>query len=96
MGNHTEQPQSLNGKMKIWIDHLHSFTFASSTILFALILADTVKLSSNEPTPGPENPGAGDGSSWEEQLYIQQEQLEKEMQETRKMVTRLQVSLFCI
>ncbi|KAI5098812.1 dixin-A [Silurus meridionalis] len=65
VGNHTEQPQSLN---------------------------DTVKLS-NEPTPGPENTGTTDGSSWEEQLYIQQEQLEKEMQETRKMVTRLQALL---
>ncbi|XP_053503451.1 dixin-A isoform X2 [Ictalurus furcatus] len=67
VGNHTEQPQSLN--------------------------ADAVKLSSNEPTPGPENTGTGDGSSWEEQLYVQQEQLEKEMQETRKMVTRLQALL---
>ncbi|KAI5620792.1 dixin-A [Silurus asotus] len=65
VGNHTEQPQSLN---------------------------DTVKLL-NEPTPGPENTGTTDGSSWEEQLYIQQEQLEKEMQETRKMVTRLQALL---
>ncbi|KAK3531068.1 hypothetical protein QTP70_009451 [Hemibagrus guttatus] len=55
--------------------------------------ADAVKLSSNEPTPGPENTGTGDGSCWEEQLYIQQEQLEKEMQETRKMVTRLQALL---
>ncbi|KAF5899847.1 dixin isoform X1, partial [Clarias magur] len=67
VGNHTEQPQSLN--------------------------ADAIKLSSNEPTPGPENTGTGDGNSWEEQLYIQQEQLEKEMQETRKMVTRLQALL---
>ncbi|GAA6097975.1 dixin-A isoform X1 [Tachysurus ichikawai] len=67
LGNHTEQPQSLN--------------------------TDAVKLSFNEPTPGPENTGTGDGNSWEEQLYIQQEQLEKEMQETRKMVTRLQALL---
>ncbi|XP_062873141.1 dixin-A isoform X1 [Trichomycterus rosablanca] len=35
----------------------------------------------------------GDGSSWEEHLYAQQEQLEKEMQETRKMVSRLQALL---
>ncbi|MCJ8739978.1 hypothetical protein PDJAM_G00053490 [Pangasius djambal] len=67
VGNHTEQPQSLN--------------------------ADAVKLSFSEPTPGPENTGTGDGSSWEEQLYVQQEQLEKEMQDTRKMVTRLQALL---
>ncbi|XP_060754027.1 dixin-A [Neoarius graeffei] len=67
VGNHTEQPQSLN--------------------------ADAAKLSSSEPTPGPEITGTGDGSSWEEQLYVQQEQLEKEMQETRKMVTRLQALL---
>ncbi|XP_035390366.1 dixin-A isoform X2 [Electrophorus electricus] len=47
----------------------------------------------NEPSPGPEPAGMGDGTSWEEQLCAQQEQLEKEMQETRKMVSRLQALL---
>uniref|UniRef100_A0A3B1J9D5 DIX domain containing 1a n=1 Tax=Astyanax mexicanus TaxID=7994 RepID=A0A3B1J9D5_ASTMX len=54
---------------------------------------DAVKSSVNEPTPGPENAGTGEGSSWEEQLCAQQEQLEKEIQETRKMVSRLQALL---
>lgn len=54
---------------------------------------DALKSSVNEPTPGPEYAGTGDGSSWEEQLCAQQEQLEKEIQETRKMVSRLQALL---
>ncbi|XP_072548247.1 dixin-A isoform X2 [Salminus brasiliensis] len=54
---------------------------------------DAAKSSINEPTPGPEHAGTGDGSSWEEQLCAQQEQLEKEIQETRKMVSRLQALL---
>lgn len=97
VGNHTEQPQSLNGQIKICKVRKKNVYFSTSlpsTIPFALVLADAAKLSSSEPTPGPEITGTGDGSSWEEQLYVQQEQLEKEMQETRKMVTRLQVSLF--
>ncbi|KAL7831721.1 hypothetical protein AOLI_G00292690 [Acnodon oligacanthus] len=57
------------------------------------IKEDAVKSSANEPTPGPEHAGTGDASSWEEQLCAQQEQLEKEMQETRKMVSRLQALL---
>ncbi|KAI4895579.1 hypothetical protein NFI96_015677 [Prochilodus magdalenae] len=57
------------------------------------IKEDVVKSLVNEPTPGPEHAGTGDGSSWEEQLCAQQEQLEKEMQETRKMVSRLQALL---
>uniref|UniRef100_A0AAR2LKT4 DIX domain-containing protein n=1 Tax=Pygocentrus nattereri TaxID=42514 RepID=A0AAR2LKT4_PYGNA len=57
------------------------------------IKEDAGKSSVNEPTPGPEHAGTGDASSWEEQLCAQQEQLEKEMQETRKMVSRLQALL---
>ncbi|XP_076146478.1 dixin-A isoform X1 [Alosa pseudoharengus] len=48
-------------------------------------------------TPGPhrdtEHAGTVEDSSWEDQLFAQQEQLEKEMQETRRMVTRLQALL---
>lgn len=48
-------------------------------------------------TPGPhsdaEHAGTAEDSSWEDQLFAQQEQLEKEMQETRRMVTRLQALL---
>uniref|UniRef100_A0A8C2GRP4 DIX domain containing 1a n=2 Tax=Cyprinus carpio TaxID=7962 RepID=A0A8C2GRP4_CYPCA len=66
VGNHTEQPQSLE---------------------------DVVKSSATEPSPGPEHAGKEESSTWEEQLCAQQEQLEKEMQETRKMVTRLQALL---
>uniref|UniRef100_A0A672RA01 Dixin-A-like n=1 Tax=Sinocyclocheilus grahami TaxID=75366 RepID=A0A672RA01_SINGR len=55
-------------------------------------LEDVVKSSATEPSPGPEHAGKEESSTWEEQLCAQQEQLEKEMQETRKMVTRLQVS----
>ncbi len=51
-----------------------------------------MKSSATEPSPGPEHAGKEESSTWEEQLCAQQEQLEKEMQETRKMVTRLQVS----
>uniref|UniRef100_A0A673NJH0 Dixin-A n=1 Tax=Sinocyclocheilus rhinocerous TaxID=307959 RepID=A0A673NJH0_9TELE len=66
VGNHTEQPQSLE---------------------------DVVKSSATELSPGPEHAGKEESSTWEEQLCAQQEQLEKEMQETRKMVTRLQALL---
>ncbi|KAI2656153.1 Dixin-A [Labeo rohita] len=66
VGNHTEQPQSLE---------------------------DAVKSSATEPSPGPEHAGKEESTTWEEQLCAQQEQLEKEMQETRKMVTRLQALL---
>ncbi|XP_056099130.1 dixin-A [Rhinichthys klamathensis goyatoka] len=66
VGNHTEQPQSLE---------------------------DVVKSSATEPSPGPEHAGKEESSTWEEQLCAQQEQLEKEMQETRKMVSRLQALL---
>uniref|UniRef100_A0A9J8AY13 DIX domain containing 1a n=1 Tax=Cyprinus carpio carpio TaxID=630221 RepID=A0A9J8AY13_CYPCA len=54
---------------------------------------DVVKSSATEPSPGPEHAGKEESSTWEEQLCAQQEQLEKEMQETRKMVTRLQALL---
>ncbi|XP_076832016.1 dixin-A isoform X2 [Brachyhypopomus gauderio] len=54
---------------------------------------DGAKTSSNEPSPGPEHAGTADGPSWEEQLCAQQEQLEKDMQETRKMVSKLQALL---
>uniref|UniRef100_A0A673JUB5 Dixin-A-like n=1 Tax=Sinocyclocheilus rhinocerous TaxID=307959 RepID=A0A673JUB5_9TELE len=56
-------------------------------------LEDVVKSSATEPSPGPEHAGKEESSTWEEQLCAQQEQLEKEMQETRKMVTRLQALL---
>ncbi|XP_065137453.1 dixin-A isoform X1 [Paramisgurnus dabryanus] len=56
-------------------------------------LEDAVKSSVTEWTPGPEHAVKEESSTWEEQLCAQQEQLEKEMQETRKMVTRLQALL---
>uniref|UniRef100_A0A8C1SQI3 DIX domain containing 1a n=1 Tax=Cyprinus carpio TaxID=7962 RepID=A0A8C1SQI3_CYPCA len=54
---------------------------------------DVVKSSATEPSPGPEHAGKEESSTWEEQLCAQQEHLEKEMQETRKMMTRLQALL---
>lgn len=54
---------------------------------------DAVKSSATEPLPDLEHAGKVESSTWEEQLCAQQEQLEKEMQETRKMVTRLQALL---
>ncbi|KTF90381.1 hypothetical protein cypCar_00011272 [Cyprinus carpio] len=56
-------------------------------------LEDVVKSSATEPSPGPEHAGKEESSTWEEQLCAQQEHLEKEMQETRKMMTRLQALL---
>ncbi|XP_030634476.1 dixin-A [Chanos chanos] len=50
---------------------------------------ETVTSAIDEQAPG----GTEEGSTWEEQLCAQQEQLEKEMQETRKMVSRLQALL---
>lgn len=43
--------------------------------------------------PGPGNEGAEEARSWEEQLEAHQEQLEREMQEARRMVFRLQALL---
>ncbi|XP_056613723.1 dixin-A [Triplophysa dalaica] len=54
---------------------------------------DAVKSSATEPSPIPEHAGKDENNPWEEQLCAQQEQLEKDMQETRKMVTRLQALL---
>ncbi|XP_051963736.1 dixin-A isoform X1 [Xyrauchen texanus] len=54
---------------------------------------DAVKSSATEPSPGPDHAVKEESSTWEEQLCAQQEQLEKEMQETRKMVSRLQALL---
>ncbi|XP_031440027.1 dixin-A isoform X2 [Clupea harengus] len=45
------------------------------------------------PLPAAEHAGTVEDCSWEDQLFAQQEQLEKEMQETRRMVTRLQALL---
>ncbi|XP_026082950.1 dixin-A-like, partial [Carassius auratus] len=56
-------------------------------------LEDVVKSSATEPSPDPGHDGTEESSTWEEQLCAQQEQLEKEMQETRKMMTRLQALL---
>ncbi|XP_051535853.1 dixin-A-like isoform X2 [Myxocyprinus asiaticus] len=54
---------------------------------------DAMKSSATEPFPGPDHAVKEESSTWEEQLCAQQEQLEKEMQETRKMVSRLQALL---
>ncbi|XP_069039064.1 dixin isoform X8 [Lepisosteus oculatus] len=43
------------------------------------------------PLGGPV--GAGEGSSWEDQLLEQQEQLEREMEEARRMISSLQALL---
>lgn len=44
------------------------------------------------PAPGHDGQdGQDEEASWEEQLDVHQEQLEKEMQEARRMVFRLQV-----
>uniref|UniRef100_A0A8C2HYD9 DIX domain containing 1a n=1 Tax=Cyprinus carpio TaxID=7962 RepID=A0A8C2HYD9_CYPCA len=88
VGNHTEQPQSL-GRMLFLFDP----TFYSLSNVFVSFEEDVVKSSATEPSPGPEHAGKEESSTWEEQLCAQQEQLEKEMQETRKMVTRLQALL---
>ncbi|KAL2085524.1 hypothetical protein ACEWY4_018844 [Coilia grayii] len=45
------------------------------------------------PHPHAKHAGTVEDPSWEDQLFAQQEQLEKEMQETRRMVTRLQALL---
>lgn len=91
MGNHTVQPQSLSGRIHACL------TIVSMRVLFAYHIftfttEDAVKSSATEPSPIPEHAGKDENNPWEEQLCAQQEQLEKDMQETRKMVTRLQVS----
>lgn len=64
--------------------------------------AATVQPSAQTPTQSEDapksvdaamHPGTVEEVSWEDQLFAQQEQLEKEMQETRRMVTRLQALL---
>lgn len=60
-------------------------------VVFVSSEEDVVKSSATDPSPGPEHVAKEESSTWEEQLCAQQEQLEKEMQETRKMVSRLQV-----
>ncbi len=93
VGNHTEQPQSL-GRLFFLLDPTF-YTFSIRLFCFVVFVSfeeDVVKSSATEPSPGPEHAGKEDSCTWEEQLCAQQEQLEKEMQETRKMVTRLQVS----
>lgn len=91
VGNHTEQPQSL-GMYPMFGPTMYIFLHFSCILLFVSFEEDVVKSSATEPSPGPEHAGKEESSTWEEQLCAQQEQLEKEMQETRKMVSRLQVS----
>lgn len=75
----------------VWPYNVYFLHF-SCILLFVSFEEDVVKSSATEPSPGPEHAGKEESSTWEEQLCAQQEQLEKEMQETRKMVSRLQVS----
>lgn len=55
-----------------------------------LFLSEEVSLCGLCPSLGHD--GQEEEKSWEEQLDAHQEQLEKEMQEARRMVFRLQVS----
>lgn len=97
VGNHTEQPQSLSGGIHARMTtKTQLFMFMLLFHIFISIAEDAVKSSATEPSPVPEHAGKEESSTWEEQLCAQQEQLEKEMQETRKMVTRLQVGLILI
>ncbi|XP_028826054.1 dixin-A isoform X2 [Denticeps clupeoides] len=54
---------------------------------------DVEKSSLSESLHDAEPAGTEEEVTWEEQLFTQQEQLEKDMQETRTMVTRLQAIL---
>lgn len=94
VGNHTEQPQSLGRMHPLLGPTQHIFLYFSYILLCVSFEEDVVKSSATEPSPGPEHAGKEESSTWEEQLCAQQEQLEKEMQETRKMVSRLQASYY--
>lgn len=91
--NHTEQPQSLGRMFSLLEPTFHTVSICFLYfVVFVSFAEDVVKSSATEPSPGPEHAGKEESSTWEEQLCAQQEHLEKEMQETRKMMTRLQVS----
>ncbi len=62
-------------------------------INLGLPLEDTVKLALGDQAIVLGHDGLAGGCTWEDKLCEQQEQLEREMQDARKMVSSLQVTL---
>lgn len=62
-------------------------------INLGLPLEDTVKLALGDQAIVSGHDGLAGGCTWEDKLCEQQEQLEREMQDARKMVSSLQVTL---
>ncbi len=62
-------------------------------INLGLSLEDTVKLALCDQAVVSGHDGLAGGCTWEDNVCEQQEQLEREMQEARKMVSSLQVTL---
>lgn len=73
-------------------DPAHQKVLPSLMTPAAVFLSEEVSLCGLCPSVGHDRQEEERERSWEEQLDAHQEQLEKEMQEARRMVFRLQVS----